>query len=70
MKNWKKPQTLIYLLTDQNSIHDEIVCRHNLGNSCCYSVQKLFYPLLLFKNLKIKILETIILPVVLYNNEA
>jgi len=40
------------------------------GNACYHSVQKLLSSRLLFKNLKIKIYRTIILPVVLYGCEA
>ena len=54
------------LLTNQNSIQEEIKCRLKAGNSCCYSVQTLLSSRLLSKNLKIKIYETIILPVVLH----
>ena len=53
-------------LTDQNSIQEEIKSRLELGNACCYSVQNLLSSRLLFKNVKIKIYRTIILPVVLY----
>jgi hypothetical protein len=28
-------------LTNQNDIHDEVKCRLNSGNACCYSVQNL-----------------------------
>ena len=57
-------------LTDQNSIHEEIKRRLKLGNPCYYSVQNLLSSRLLFKNLKIKIYRTIILPVVLYGCET
>jgi hypothetical protein len=40
-------------------------CRLKAGNSYYYSVKRLLYSRLLFKNLKIKIYKTIILPVVL-----
>ena len=40
------------------------------GNSCYYSVQALLSSRLLSKNLKIKIYQTIILPVVLYGCET
>ena len=58
------------LLTNQNSIQEEIKCRLKAGNSCYYSVQTLFFPRLFSKNLKIKIYKTIILPVVLYGCET
>ena len=53
------------LLTNQNSIQEEIKCRLKAGNSCYYSVYTLLSSRLLSKNLKIKIYKTIILPVVL-----
>ena len=58
------------LLTNQNSIQEEIKCRLKAGNSCYYSVQTLLSCRLLSKNLKIKIYKTIILPVVLYGCET
>ena len=54
------------LSTNRNSIQEEIKCRPKAGNSCYYSVQWLLPSRFLFKNLKIKIYKTIILPVVLY----
>ena len=53
-------------LTDQNSIQEEIKSRLQLGNACYYSVQNLLSSRLLYKNLKIKIYRTLILPVVLF----
>jgi hypothetical protein len=50
-------------LKDQNSIQEEIKSRLKLGNAHYYSVQNLFSPRLLSRNLKIKIYGTIILPV-------
>jgi len=57
-------------LRNQNSIQEEIKSRLKLGNACYYSVQNLLSSRLLFKNLKIKIYRTIILPVVLYGCET
>jgi len=57
-------------LTNQNSVHEEIKCRLEAGNSCYYSVQTLLSSRLLSNNFKIKIYKTIILPVVLYGCEA
>ena len=54
------------MLTHQNFIQEENRSRLKLGNACYYSVQNLLSSRLLFKNLKIKIYGTIILPVVLY----
>ena len=57
-------------LTNQNSILEEIKSRLRPGNACYLSVQKLLSSRLLFKNLKIKIYRTVILPVVLYGCET
>jgi len=57
-------------LTNQNSIAEEIKSRLKSGNACYHSVQNLLSSRLLFKNLKIKIYITIILPVVLYGCET
>jgi hypothetical protein len=57
------------MLADQSSIQEEIKSRLKLGNACYHSVQNLLSSRLLFKNLKIKIYKTIILPVVLYGCE-
>ena len=53
------------LVTNQNPIEEEIKCRLKVGN-----VQTFLSSRLLFKNLKIKIHKTIILPVVLYGCET
>jgi len=58
------------ILTNQNSIQEEIKSRLKSGNACYHSVQKLLSSSLLSKNLKIKIYSTIILPVVLYGCET
>ena len=52
------------LLTNQNSIQEEIKCRLKAGNSCYHSVHTLLSSRLLSKNFKIKIYKTIILSVV------
>ena len=54
------------ILTNQNSIQEEIKSRFKSGNACYHSVQNLLSSSLLSKNLKIKIYRTKILPVVLY----
>jgi hypothetical protein len=69
--SYEKVKTFKYLgslLTNQKSIRKGIKCRLKAGNSCYCSVQTLFSPRLLSKNLKIKIYKTIILPVVLYGS--
>ena len=58
------------LVTNQNSIHDEIKCRLKAGNSCYYSVQTLWSYRLLSTNLKMKKKKTITLPIVLYGCET
>jgi len=57
-------------LTDQKSIHEEIKCKLQSGNACCYSVQNLLSYTLLSKDIKVKICRTIILPFVLYGCET
>jgi len=57
-------------LTNQNSILEEINIILKSGNACYHSVQNLLSSRLLFKNLKIKIYRTIILPVILYGCET
>ena len=54
------------ILTDKNSIQEEIKSRLKSGNACSYSVQNRLSSCLLSKNLKISIYINIILPVVLY----
>jgi len=50
----------------RNEIHQKIQSSLKSGNACYHSVQNLVSSNLLFKNLKIKIHKTIIVPVVLY----
>ena len=57
-------------LTNQNSIQEEIKSRLKSGNACYYLMQNLLSSSLLFKNLKVKIYETILLPVVVYGCET
>ena len=54
------------ILTNQNSIPEEIKSRLGSGNACYHSVQNLLSSRLQSKNVKIKIYRTIISPVVLY----
>ena len=65
MKSEKNFKYLGSLMTNQNSIQDEIKCRLKAGNSCYYPVQTLLSSGLLSKDLKMKIYKKIILPVVL-----
>jgi hypothetical protein len=51
-------------------IHEEIKKSLNSGNACYHSAQNLLSSRLLSKNIKIKIYETVILPVVLYGCET
>jgi hypothetical protein len=53
-------------VTNQNFIQEEIKSRLDSGNACYHSVQNILSSRLLSKNLKIRIYETIIWPVVLY----
>ena len=73
ISRYEKVKTFKYLgslLTNQNSIQEEIKCGLKAGNSCYFSVQKLLSSRLISKNMKIKIHKTIILPVVLYGCET
>jgi hypothetical protein len=55
------------ILTDQIWMHEEIKSRLNSGNACYHSIQSSH---LLSRNVKVKIYETIILPVVLCGCET
>jgi hypothetical protein len=66
----EQPKYLGTTLTNQNSIHEEIESRLKSDNACYHSVQNLLSSSLLYKNVKIKINRTIILPVVLYGCET
>jgi hypothetical protein len=57
-------------LTNQNSVQEEIKSRLKSGNAWYHLVQNLLSSSLLYKNLKIHIYRTIILPVVLYECET
>jgi hypothetical protein len=57
-------------VTNQNLIQEEIKRRLNSGNACYHSVQNLLSSRLMSKNLKTRIYQTIILPVVLYGCET
>jgi hypothetical protein len=57
--SYAKVKTFKYLgslLTNENSIQEEIKCRLKAGNPCYYSVQILLSSRLLSKNLKINLL--------------
>ena len=57
-RSFEKVEELKYLgkiLTNTNSIQEEIKNRLKLGNACYFSVQNLLSSSLLSKNLKIKI---------------
>jgi hypothetical protein len=57
-------------LTNQNSIHEEIKNRLELGTACYQSEQNLLYSSLLPNKIQMKIYRTIILPFVLYGCET
>jgi hypothetical protein len=54
------------IITNQNSIQEEIKSRLKPVNACYHSVQNLLSSSFVSKNLKIKIYKTITLPFVLY----
>ena len=57
-------------VTNANDIREEIKRRINMGNACCYSLEKILSSRLLSNKLKIKTYKTIILLVVLYGCET
>jgi len=58
------------ILTNQNSIQEEIKSRLKSGNACYHAAQNLLSSSLLSKNLNIKIYRIIILPIALYGCET
>jgi hypothetical protein len=72
-KSFERVEQFKYLgtiLTNKNSIQEEIKSRLKSGNACYHSVQDLLSSCLLSKNTKIKIHRSVILPVVLYGCET
>jgi hypothetical protein len=61
---------LITNITNENLIQEEIKRTLNSGNACYHSVQKLLSSRLLSENIKIRIYNIIILPVILYGSET
>jgi hypothetical protein len=57
-------------LTNQNCMYEEIKRRLNSGNACYHSVQSFLSSRLLSRYVKVKIYETIVLPVILYGCET
>jgi hypothetical protein len=57
------------IVSNKNLIQEEIKKGLNSGNACYHLVQNFLFSYLLSKNLKIKIYETINLPLVLYGRE-
>jgi hypothetical protein len=56
--------------TDTNCMHEELNGRIHSENACYHSVQSLLSSCLLSADVKVKIYNTIILPVVLYGCET
>ena len=54
------------IITNQNSIQEEIKSRSKSGNACYHLVQNLLSSSSLSKNIKITLYRSIILPVILY----
>jgi hypothetical protein len=68
-RSFENMAQFIYLgmtVTNQNLTEEEIKRRLNLGNACNHSVQNLSSSRLMSENVKIKILRSIIFPVVLH----
>jgi hypothetical protein len=65
-ENVAKFKYLGMMIKKQKLVHEEIKSTLNLGNACYHSFQNILSSHLLSKNIKIKIQETAILPVVLY----
>ena len=57
-------------VTNTKDIREEIKRRINMGNACCYSLEKILSFRLLSKKLKVNVYKTIILSVVLYGCET
>ena len=68
--NLNHPARECLTLANRNSNAEEIKSRLRSGNACYHSVQNLLFSRLLYKNLKVKIYRTKILPVVLYGCET
>jgi hypothetical protein len=58
-----------YNTNSQNCMHEEIMSRLNSGNVCYHSVHSLLSSRLIYRNVKVKIYKTVILPVILYGCE-
>jgi hypothetical protein len=70
---FEREELFIYLgkpLTHQNSIYEEIKSSLKSRNAGYHSLQNILSSSFLFRNIKIKIYRTIILPVVLYGYET
>ena len=63
-------EELKYMGANQNCIYEEIKSKFNSGNACYHSVLNLLPTSLLSENVKFKIYQTIILPIVLYRCET
>jgi len=58
------------ILTNENSVQEEIKSKLKPGNACCNSVSNFLSSTLPSKNIEIKIYRNIILPFVLYECET
>jgi len=68
-KAFERVEQFIYLgtiLTNQNSIHEDIKSKMKSGNVCYHSVQNVLSSSLLSKNVKSKIYRAVIFPVLVY----
>jgi hypothetical protein len=69
-KSQRDLRITLYMGANQNCIYEEIKRKFNSRNACYQSVHNLLPTSFMSKNLRIKIYQTIILPVVVYGCET
>jgi hypothetical protein len=70
LENAAKFRYLGMIITNQNLIHEQIKSTLNSSNSCYQTVQNIFSSRLQSENIRIKLFETIILPIALCKFET